>query len=135
MQFFKHNRIDEVMRLGVSEYEAVVAGVSAAEAALDRTTIVGLLQLFDYQGQKHYGDATLDLLRDYAELRRALLDPGRTISAQSLEAAGYSSRQIGRIDALIDTLAAGRGPPPVYQDHTVPILYDHSADQVWPKLS
>lgn len=98
------------MRFGLAECGAIVAGVRAAEAAIDRASTLGALLLFADRERDQYDDRNLDLISAYAELRRALLHFGRIIPAKSLEAAGYSSKQVTRINTLIDTLASGWAP-------------------------
>lgn len=98
---------DQVMRFGLAECDAIVAGVRAAEAAIGRASTFGALLLFDDRERDQYDDRNLYLISAYAELRGALFHFGRIIPAKSLEAAGYSSKQVTRINTLIDTLASG----------------------------
>lgn len=92
------------------EEEAVRAGVQAGDAALLGLDLSGVLVLFAGRRRSEETAPDLELLRNYAELRRALMSLGRNIPATSLVAAGYTATEIARFDAMIASVPSGAAP-------------------------
>jgi hypothetical protein len=89
--------------LAVRERDAILHGVRAAEAAL-RCASGGAILLF--ADRRRLAGHRLDALRDYAELRRAMLAHGHAVPPTSLRRAGFTSAQIALFDAAIMAIPA-----------------------------
>lgn len=83
------------------ERDAVLAGVRAADNAIERFRRFEVLILFERIMHLPIANPKLRALRVYAELRRALLPRGFIIPSTSLSKAGFTANQITRFDALI----------------------------------
>jgi hypothetical protein len=95
------------MTLSSLEHDAIVAGADAGERALEEFRRYAVLKLFVRDRQSARAEPRLEALRDYAELRRALLSEDRIVPASSLLAAGFTLEQIVQCDAIITGRAEG----------------------------
>lgn len=100
------------------EFDAILAGVRAGDAALARFDATGVLTLFTEVRRSNEATLRLEALRNYAELRRALLWRGQAVPATSLAAAGFTAAQIANFDAKIAAIPSCTGIPSV--DHISP---------------
>lgn len=98
-----------VMSRLTPEQAAVRAGARAGQAAFAQFEASGVLLLFTEQRHRQVTAQGLEVLRTYAELRRALLPMGYDIPATSLVAAGYTTAEIAQFDATIAAIPARAG--------------------------
>lgn len=89
------------IELTSTELDAILAGISAGEVALEHARRSGVLKLFLRHARSSSAEPRLEALRAYAELRRVLLADGRRLPSSSLSAAGFTDAQITKSDAII----------------------------------
>jgi hypothetical protein len=82
------------------ERKAILAGMRAGDVALQRAQ-GGVLELFVWAEQSKAADPRLDVLRAYAELRRALRSQGHAVPTTSLSMMGFPASQITEFEAMI----------------------------------
>jgi hypothetical protein len=97
------------VKVATPEQEAIGIGVRAGDAAFDRLDSSGALVLFVDAGASANRSSRLEVLRRYAELKRALLRQGRELPTSSLSAAGYTASEIACFDAAIAAAPPGSG--------------------------
>jgi len=90
------------------EDHAILAGVQAGDAALDRFKSSGVLILFMEPQRSETTSPKLVALRTYAELRRVLRSKGFDVPPTSLATVGYTTTQIAHFDQTIATIPPGR---------------------------
>ncbi len=98
--------------MSTPEEDAVRAGTRAGDAAVARFEESGVLVLFVERPRLVNPVPLLEVLRSYAELRRALLAQGYDVPATSLAAAGYTAAEIACFNAAIAAAPPATGSRP-----------------------